>query len=101
MLPRENYLELVLLYLLIINIINFGLFAWDKQRARNGAWRIRERDLFLVAALGGSLGGWLGMYLFHHKTLHFKFRWGFPLIILLQLGFLCYFIKPSIFSLLF
>jgi len=82
--------KLFLLYLLIVNIVCLVLFGLDKRRAQTGAWRIPERDLFLWAIAGGSLGGWLGMYLFRHKTQHLKFKWGFPLIILLQMGILFY-----------
>ena len=82
--------KLFLLYLLIVNIVCLVLFGLDKRRAQTGAWRIPERDLFLWAIAGGSLGGWLGMYLFRHKTQHLKFKLGFPLIILVQLGILFY-----------
>jgi len=84
------YLKTFLLYLLLANVVNFCLFAWDKQRARRGAWRVQERTLFVWAILGGALGGLLGMYVFHHKTRHPKFKWGFPLIILLQVGLIYY-----------
>lgn len=82
--------KLLLLYLIIVNIICMLLFFVDKKRAQSGRYRIRERDLFLLALAGGAPGGWLGMYLFRHKTLHVKFKFGFPLIILLQLGIICY-----------
>ena len=85
-----NEYKLLLLYLIIVNIICFLNFFVDKRRAQTGRYRIPERVLFLWAIVGGSLGGWLGMYLFHHKTRHFKFKYGFPLIILLQLGILYY-----------
>ena len=54
----------------------------DKRRARKGKYRIAEKRLFLVAALGGALGGTFGMYVFHHKTKHWYFRIGFPLLAL-------------------
>jgi len=82
--------KLLLIYLVIVNIICLWLFFVDKKRAQSGRYRIRERDLFLWALVGGAPGGWLGMYLFHHKTRHFKFKFGFPLIILLQLGIIYY-----------
>lgn len=82
--------ELFLVYLLIVNLVCLTLFGLDKRRAQTGAWRIRERDLFLWAIAGGSLGGWLGMHLFRHKTQHLKFKLGFPLIILLQIGLFYY-----------
>ena len=74
-----------LLYLLIINVISCGLFAWDKRRSQQGAWRIRENDLLLSAIIGGSLGGLVGMYAFRHKTRHIKFKVGIPLILVLQI----------------
>ena len=82
--------KLLLLYLIIVNFICLLLFFVDKKRAQSGRYRIRERDLFLWALVGGAPGGWLGMYLFRHKTRHFKFKFGFPLIILLQLGIIYY-----------
>ncbi len=82
--------KLLLIYLVIVNIICLWLFFVDKKRAQSGRYRIRERDLFLWALVGGAPGGWLGMYLFRHKTRHFKFIFGFPLIILLQLGIIYY-----------
>ena len=73
-------------YLILINLIAFALYGIDKRRAKQGAWRISEYTLLLVALLGGSLGALLGMRYFHHKTRHRKFRYGVPLILLLQLG---------------
>ena len=72
--------------LLALNVLAFGLYGLDKRRARSGRRRIRERTLLLVAALGGSAGAWLGMRLWHHKTLHWKFRLGLPLILVVQVG---------------
>ena len=65
----------------------------DKWKARRDAWRIPEKTLFLAALLGGALGGTVGMHLFHHKTRHWYFRFGFPVLLILQLllsGFLAY-----------
>lgn len=73
------------LYLLAVNLAAFMLMGADKRRARRGAWRISEKALFLPAALGGALGGVLGMRVFHHKTRHWYFRLGFPLLLLAQL----------------
>ncbi|NLV22302.1 MAG: DUF1294 domain-containing protein [Syntrophomonadaceae bacterium] len=91
MLPGITDYKLLLLYLIIVNMICFLLFYVDKRRAQTGRYRIRERDLFLWAIAGGAPGGWLGMYLFRHKTRHLKFKFGLPLIILLQMGII-YFI---------
>ena len=74
-------------YLILMNLIAFALYGIDKRRAKQGAWRISEYTLLLVALLGGSLGALLGMRYFRHKTRHRKFRYGVPLILLLQLGF--------------
>lgn len=83
----------ILLYLLAVNLLLFAMMGIDKYKAKHQLWRIPERTLFVLAAIGGSLGGILGMRLFHHKTLHPQFRYGFPAILILQLilaGFLVY-----------
>ena len=72
-------------YLLLVNLWAFGLMAFDKGRARRrGARRIRERTLFLSALLGGGLGACLGMWTFRHKTKHWYFVVGMPLILLAE-----------------
>ena len=72
-------------YLLIMNIWAFALMGFDKGRAKqNGARRIRERTLFLSALLGGGLGACLGMWCFRHKTKHWYFAVGMPLILLAE-----------------
>lgn len=86
-------LKAVLVWLAVINLIAFALMGLDKQKARRDAWRIPEKTLFLAALLGGALGGTVGMHLFHHKTRHWYFRFGFPVLLILQLllaGFLAY-----------
>ncbi len=83
----------ILLYLLAVNLLLFAVMGIDKYKAKHQLWRIPERTLFVLAAIGGSLGGILGMRIFHHKTLHPQFRYGFPAILILQLilaGFLVY-----------
>ena len=76
--------QLFALWVLLMSVLSFSLFGQDKRRARRGQWRIPERTLFLTALLGGSPGAILGMRLFHHKTLHKRFRYGLPLILALQ-----------------
>ena len=76
--------QLLGLYLAMMNLAAFAAMGADKRRARRGRWRISEKALFLPALLGGALGGVLGMALFHHKTRHWYFRLGFPLLLLLQ-----------------
>lgn len=82
--------QLLGLYLLAVNLAAFGLMGADKRRARRGSWRVSERTLFLPAVLGGALGGLLGMKAFRHKTRHWYFRWGFPLLLALQIGLLAW-----------
>lgn len=77
-------IKLILLYLLLINAAGFLLMLVDKLKAKKNLWRIPEKTLFLVAALGGSVGGLLGMYLVRHKTQHLTFTLGMPLILALQ-----------------
>ena len=74
------------IYLIFMNLIGFGLMGVDKQRARRRDWRIPEKVLFGAALLGGSVGAWAGMYLFHHKTRHWYFVVGMPLILAAQLA---------------
>ncbi|MDO4811665.1 MAG: DUF1294 domain-containing protein [Eubacteriales bacterium] len=77
---------LLLIYLILINLITFLTFGADKRRAKRDQWRIRERTLFLLAVIGGSVGALLGMYVFHHKTRHWYFCVGMPAILLLQIA---------------
>ena len=76
----------LLLYLAVMNLVAFLTFGTDKGRAKKGAWRVRERTLFLLALLGGSIGAIAGMYFFHHKTKHWYFRFGLPAILLVQIA---------------
>lgn len=71
-------------YLLVINLEGFALMGIDKSRARRGRRRMAEATLFIVAALGGSLGVLCGMYAFRHKTLHTSFTVGIPLLLFFQ-----------------
>ena len=80
-----------LIYLLIINFIGFFAMFLDKQKAKGGKWRIPEKTLFLLALIGGSLGTTIGMHAFHHKTKHWYFKFGMPLIFIIQLVLLFYF----------
>ena len=78
--------QLLGLWLLIVNLAAFVMMGLDKRKARKGLWRIPEKTLFLPVLLGGGLGGVLGMKTFRHKTKHWYFRYGFPLLLLLQLA---------------
>ena len=77
-------------YLLVVNIAAFAVYGWDKMCAKRGMWRVPEKILLLLAFLGGSVGAMVGMAIFRHKTLHLKFRYGVPLILILQLIGLIY-----------
>ena len=68
----------LLIYLIVMNLIGLAVMAMDKSKARHHVWRIPEKTLFLVSILGGSVGTWAGMYLFHHKTKHWYFVVGMP-----------------------
>ena len=73
------------LYLVIINVITFVIFGVDKYKAIRQEWRIRESTLLGLALIGGSIGGWLAMYIFHHKTKKVKFFVGIPVILAIQI----------------
>lgn len=78
-------------YVIAINIIGFFVMGMDKWKARTNRWRIPEKTLFAVSILGGSIGTLVGMHVFHHKTKHWYFRVGMPLILILQCaGILAY-----------
>ena len=76
----------ILALFLILNAITCILYGIDKWKAIHGAWRIREVTLLTWAALGGSLGAFLGMHLFHHKTRHKKFCILVPLFMVIHLS---------------
>lgn len=83
--------KIVLIYLLITNVAGLAIMGIDKRKAIKGAWRIPEKTLFLFSLIGGSVGTWAGMYLFHHKTKHWYFVIGMPLILILQVFGIIYF----------
>lgn len=80
--------QILLLWCLGLSVLGFLLMGYDKLQAKRGRRRMPEKSLFSVALLGGAAGAVLGMYLFHHKTRHWYFKWGLPAILLLQLGLL-------------
>ena len=84
--------QLVVTFLLVINIVAFFAFGTDKWKAKKGKWRIPESTLMLLALVGGSMGAWCGMRVWHHKTMHAKFRYGLPAIFIAQVIILFYFI---------
>lgn len=81
----ENLVYIALVYLAVINVVTFFLYGIDKWKAKRSKWRIEEATLLWWAVFGGSIGALLGMKIWHHKTLHKKFRYGVPAILLAQL----------------
>ena len=80
-----------LYYLLAVNALTFLLYGIDKYKAKKSQWRISEATLMMMAVIGGSLGAWAGMRLWHHKTMHKKFKYGIPIIIIiLQVALVVY-----------
>ena len=81
----KEMMQLLGLYLLLVNGIGFVLMGVDKRRAKRDQWRISEKTLFLPPLLGGTVGAILGMRVFHHKTKHWYFCYGLPALLVLQL----------------
>ena len=89
----------LLYYLIVINILTFAVYGIDKWRstsgrllptgrkkAKQGSWRISEATLLMLAVIGGTIGALLGMQVWRHKTMHLKFKYGLPLILLAQIA---------------
>ena len=77
-------------YLLAINAVTFIVYGIDKYKAKKAKWRISEATLLLLAVLGGSVGAWVGMKVWHHNTMHKKFKYGIPAILLIQIALMAY-----------
>lgn len=77
-------------YLLAINAVAFIMYGIDKYKAKKAKFRISEATLLLLAVLGGSIGAWMGMKVWHHKTMHKKFKYGIPAILLIQIALMAY-----------
>ena len=80
------WLYVAFIYVVTINVVTFFLYGIDKWRARHSKWRIEESTLLWWAAFGGSAGALLGMKVWHHKTLHRKFKYGVPAILIAQVA---------------
>ena len=74
-----------IIYFIVTNLAGFLLMGVDKQKAKKNQWRIKEKTLFTLAIIGGSLGSILGMFCFHHKTRHYRFMIGMPIILIIQI----------------
>jgi uncharacterized membrane protein YsdA (DUF1294 family) len=84
---------MLIYYLLAVNELTFIVFGVDKWKAQRGRWRVPEATLMGLAALGGSVGAWLAMQLFRHKTQKKKFRYGVPALFVLQVAAVVLFIN--------
>ena len=82
----------IIIYFIIINDFGFFIMWLDKRKAKKGAWRIPEKTLFIITALGGGIGTTAGMYVFRHKTQKIQFVIGFPFITILEIITIIYFI---------
>lgn len=82
--------QYTLYYIIVINVVAFIMYGIDKYKAKAGKWRISEATLLLIAVVGGSIGAWIGMKVWHHKTMHKKFKYGVPIILLLQVALIVY-----------
>ena len=104
-----SLLHIALIYLAVINVVTFFMYGIDKWKAKKSKWRIREAALLGLAVLGGSIGAWLGMQVWHHKTQHkggnrdidnivggYQFKYGVPAIIIVQLALIVYYIITKI-----
>lgn len=80
----------ILIYFIAINIITFSVYGIDKLKAKRNKWRVSEATLLWLAVIGGSFGAWAGMKVWHHKTLHKKFRFGVPAIIIAHIAIASY-----------
>lgn len=96
---KQQLIYIVLIYLAVINIVTFFLYGIDKWKAKRTKWRVPESTLLWWASFGGSIGALLGMKIWHHKTLHKKFKYGVPAILIGQLaliGMIIYIVNKQI-----
>lgn len=78
--------HIILIYFVMINIVTFFVYGIDKWKSQHDRWRVSESALLGLAAIGGSVGAWLGMKVWHHKTQHKKFMYGVPVTLLIQIA---------------
>lgn len=91
-------MKLFAIYLVVMNVLGVAVMWSDKRRARLHRWRIPEKVLFGVSLLGGSAGTWAGMYLFRHKTKHWYFVVGMPLILVCQAALAIYLVHLYVYN---
>jgi uncharacterized membrane protein YsdA (DUF1294 family) len=80
----------LMIYLAAVNVVTFFMYGIDKLKAKHSKWRISEAALLWMAVIGGSIGAWMGIKIWHHKTMHKKFKYGVPAIIILQIAAIIY-----------
>ena len=80
----------LIIYLAAVNVVTFFMYGIDKVKAKRSKGRISEAALLWMAVIGGSIGAWLGIKIWHHKTMHKKFKYGVPAIIILQIAAIIY-----------
>ena len=83
-------MNIILYYIVSVNIATFLLYGIDKYKAKKGRWRISEATMLLMAVIGGSIGAWAGMRLWHHMTMYKKSKYGIPFIMTLQIALVVY-----------
>ena len=83
-------MKYLLIYIILINLVTFWVYADDKRRAKKHMWRTSESALVLLAIIGGSVGALLAMLLFHHKTRHKQFVIGIPTILISQIALMIF-----------
>ena len=89
----NKYLIFFIIYIIVINIFGIVIMKIDKEKAKNGKYRISEKSLFIIAILLGGVGIYSGMYMFRHKTKHVKFTVGIPITIVLNIICIYYIIS--------
>lgn len=85
----------IYIYLLIVNVIAFILYGTDKYKAKHHYWRISEKTLFALTIAGGGVGALIAMYVFRHKTKTPLFKWGVPIVLLIQILIYLLLVKQS------
>ena len=93
-----QYLKYLLIYLLAINIIGFISMGWDKFKAKHNMWRTPENTLLFIPLIFGSVGSYLGMRIFRHKTLHPQFKYGIPVMFVINVICIALILKYFIFT---
>lgn len=86
LMDKTEMVRNIIFYLIVVNIIGYAMMWYDKRCAQNGQWRIKEKTLFIIALIGGSIGSLIGIHQFRHKTKHLKFTIGIPVILVLQIA---------------